>query len=209
MQILLAVATAVFFVVKVAGALYDVRADARAAESCQQRHAAELVARGMAGRVHGFGDAFQHSRDSVGPASRRVIAIEGAVVSAGPVVVDDGPVWTWRGRVRPRTPGPAARAERGDIDGFAPPSGRLLRRLPDRQSRPGTRESVDRFSALGAPVLHVRGLRVHVRHRTHRGGSFRPSAPPTAGQETTNHRQARRMIGNTAEMATIHWGAVS
>lgn len=42
---------------------------------------------------------------------------------------------------------PAVRTERGDIHGFAPSSGPLLRRLLDRRARPGQRQLVDGFLA--------------------------------------------------------------
>lgn len=106
-----------------------------------------------------------------------------------------------RGRERPQTPGPAAHTERGDLHGFAPSPGPLLRRLPGRRSRLGPRQLADGLHAPRAHALRVRRLRLHLRQGADRGTLLRPAALPAGGwPEAANRRPTCRVSGMPSPM---------
>lgn len=133
------------------------------------------------------------------------------VSSTASVVVRGGSALARRrGRVCPRSPGPAACTERGDLDGFASSPGSLLRRVSGRRPRSGQRQLANGFHASGAPVLHVRGLRLHLREGAHRGAAFRPATPSSGRRpEAANQRPARRMTRNAPGMSTMDTGGAA
>ncbi len=103
-----------------------------------------------------------------------------------------------RGRECPRTSGPAAHTERGDLHGFAPTPGRLLRRLSGGRARPGPQQLADGLHAPRAHALRVHGMRLHLQKGADRGATLRPEALPAGRWPVAANRRPTCRVSDMA-----------